>query len=74
MLIHLLCVVWHWQRCGNMWLWPWPSVGVVALALVTLLTSLLGTIDVKTFLTTFYFGHVFYVFNAYFIFQTFFYF
>jgi len=23
MLIHPLCVVGHWQYCGNMWLWPW---------------------------------------------------
>ena len=26
MLIHPMCVVWHWQCCGNMWLWPWPGV------------------------------------------------
>jgi len=63
MLIHLLCVVWHWQCCGNMWLWPWPSVGVVALALVTLLTSLLGTIDVKTFLTFILFSKRFLIFK-----------
>jgi len=23
MLTHPLCVFWHWQCCGNMWLWPW---------------------------------------------------
>ena len=23
MLIHPLCVVGHWQYCGNIWLWPW---------------------------------------------------
>ena len=25
-LIHPMCVVWHWQCCGNMWLWPWHGV------------------------------------------------
>jgi len=47
MLIHPLCVVWHWQYCGNMWLWPWPGVcdlgfgdrGLGLDALVALLTS-----------------------------------
>jgi len=26
MLIRPLCVVWHWQYCGNMWMWPWRGV------------------------------------------------
>jgi len=26
MLIHPMCVVWQWQCCGNMWLWPWHGV------------------------------------------------
>jgi len=52
MLIHPLCVVWHWQYCGNMWLWPWHwglrpwpclwdrGLGLESCGLVALLTSI----------------------------------
>jgi len=44
MLIHPLCVVWHWQFRGNMWLWPW--LGVCNLGLASVIVALVLALTV----------------------------